>query len=138
MRVIACLLLFAFSTTSVAESWLCVAEIEGGFDYNKVTKAWEHRQFKVDQKYVVRRSDEANSKWHVVEVGDPYPSYYCRNDFDEHGNLMCESLGYFRFNKEMLRFAAAHTYPYFAHFDKLEKNEGPDSMWMAAGVCSAI
>lgn len=137
MRLIAALLLVAFPIEACAEGWLCVAEIENGFNYNFSIKSWQPIVFKATNKYVIKRSDNPDYKWVVVEVGASFPSYFCEEDFTEDGNLMCDRSA-IRFNKNLLRFAAASTYPYFAQLEKFTTDEPPDSMWMGAGLCTAI
>lgn len=139
MRLIASLVLMAFSVIASAEGWLCVAEIEGGFDYDKATKSWVHKNFKASAKYLIRRPERKGNEWVVVAVGESVPVFYCGEGIDEQGNLSCEGwAGNFRFNSQKLKFAASSTYPYFAQLELFTKDERPDSMWIGAGLCTAI
>ena len=139
MRLIASLVLMAFSANASAEGWLCVAEIEGGFDYDKSTKTWVHKNFKANSKYLIRRPEKKGNAWVVVEVGQSFPFFYCEEEVDKFGELSCQGMGgNLRFNTQMLKFAVSSTHSYFAELESFTKDERPDSMWIGAGLCSAI
>ena len=125
--------------SAFAESWLCVADQVTGYDYEKSRNGWIERRFNPTSKFLVKRSEIAKFKWTVTSVGDPIPTFYCEDDFDKYGGVICHGWGEFRFQKEQLKFTASMTYAYFSELtDEKGKFTQPDSIMLIIGKCSSL
>jgi hypothetical protein len=135
---------FLFESARAAENiagFLCVMDKATGFSLSE-QGSWQSTNFNVDKKYWVTRRAKQNAAdpvagdffWVVTEVGREYPSYYCKQDFDNIGNLLCAglwSIGDFMMNSKTLRFQSTYLYGYVVE----EKGNTP---YLAIGKCSSL
>ena len=111
---------------SASESYVCVADIGTGFDYDKTINKWKIVGINVDKdKFIVSKPTKDSTNlikklkksgfiapfpegkflWSVKHVDDPLAMIYCKKDFNKYGLLACEGLfSEFKMNKNNLRF----------------------------------
>ncbi len=127
---------------SASDSYLCIADMATGFDYNKISDNWEQTTFKVDSlKYIVSRSEMSElmeETWNVKKVGDPVALIYCKKDFSQEGFLSCEGLSDFHMNRKNLRFLTSSMLGYYTDnlsgFEDVRKG----SLYVGIGKCSPL
>ena len=150
------LLLSPFS--SMAESYLCIAEQSAGFVYNEDDKEWKSSTFKAGNKYIVSRPEEGTSeandqvKWTVKLHGVPAEAQsrtgdltlaptQCRTEFDEGGFLRCRGARDLIMNRDTMRFTTIWNLGYVTRkgaYDRALGPEGKYSPYMEIGECSAL
>jgi len=140
-------ILLAWSIPSYSEektekdvSYLCIADSAVGFIFNKSTKAWNRTFIQTDRKYIISKSESIYDVWEVNVIGDDFPFSGCKEDFNDDGNLFCEGLSDFRFNKYNLRFLKIYPIGYWNEFRGVMKNykEGNNTPYMEIGKCSPL
>lgn len=137
-RFLALITAVLLPAASAAESWLCIPDSSTGFDYNTGTKQWERVNFTSPEKFIVRRSKSERYTWEVVESGDAFATYYCKDDFDQFGFLRCSTLAEFVFSKVSLKFVIYATYGFFSEGVSTPKGKKPDSVYVEIGKCTEI
>lgn len=138
MRSTVCLLACLAATTAVqaADTYLCVAEMTTGFNYDANKKAWRSADFRSDKKFAISRSKTKAYAWEAKEVGDARPAATCEKDFNEAGNLFCSGVFDLRFNRRQLRFLYAYPIGYWS--DGTGAREGENTPAMAIGRCREL
>lgn len=108
------LVIFSYGEVLGQEKYLCVAEHAAGFAYSENSKDWVGTNFKTDLKYIISKSDDKEYRFKVTRVGENYPTFECKDGFNEPGYLLCQGMtGQFKFNKKNGRFLASCPFGYF-------------------------
>jgi hypothetical protein len=145
-RLVAVTVLLGAAHPSFAaeERYLCTEDSSTGFSFNKQTKQWGTANFKVSGPYVVARSTVemwSKYKYVVTEMGSDgsAPLATCSNDFNEYGNLLCDGLTEFRFNRKRMRFLKIYAVGYWNDTTDPKMDflrEGTNTPAMAIGRCA--
>ena len=143
---IAAVLLCCLLTTiaSADDSYLCVADMATGFQYNKALDKWEISNFLADEdKYLVSRSTDNNIVWEVKRLGESSRFALCKEDFIQHGLLYCEFNIIFNMNKFNLRFIYIRPHGYYNSRSKNDQDlllyeDGSSMPYIEIGKCSSV
>lgn len=128
---------FLFNVNFVyAESYMCIAEASGGVFYDTQSKNWIGAIFNADEKLMIKKTpeDSEDAKYRVYDYGKVFPRYVCEKDFKDNGYLFCSSaVGFFKFNKNNLRFLSSYEAGYV---DGNDNNE--NTPFISVGKCSPM
>ncbi len=133
----ACLLLS--DVAYAGEQYLCTADRASGFSFNKSSKEWEHTTFKANSKYVISKPDDGSSAFVVREIGQSFPTAWCKDAFNQAGFLFCEGIGGdFKFNRRNGRFISAYLMGYFNVVPGVNEitDATSDTPYVEIGKCS--
>lgn len=139
MKNIIGLLLVLFSSTAVAEKWVCIPEQATGFNY--INGKWQALSGKADNKYIIRAANNEelkrhkntlDSKYVVMPFGSNIP-LPCRGNFHE-GVITCSYFDtHIRFNRDNNRFLSVY---HTGYVDGIDTND--NSPHMTIGKCSPL
>jgi hypothetical protein len=128
-----------------AESYVCAADHAAGIKFDNASKRWSGTVFRADEKVVLSlaTSEEAQrgAAWVVKELGKSFPSFVCKEGFNDAGYIHCVGFGEFRFNRKNGRYLSTYTMGYVD--DGLSENtlfgkEGANTPAVKVGKCSRI
>jgi len=130
--------MFSFSEVLGEERYICFPDHRTGFKYDASSKNWEQANFKSDHKYIISKSDDKRFTFEVKETGKNFPTFSCKEGFNEHGYLMCQGIGEFKFNKKNGRYILTFSVGYYnvlpdTDFSTDEKSDTP---YIEIGKCS--
>lgn len=137
MKKILVLLLLIVSTNVFAnESYLCIADKQTGFSFNKQSKTYESENFNVSKsKYILKNN---NNTWEWTDFGLEHS--LCKGSFNASGIFGCgggiESV---TFNKNNLRYVKTSIFGYLVGDDKNFKfKDGENTPFIEIGKCSPM
>lgn len=131
----------SFSTSALAEGWLCIADHAAGFKYNETSKDWEPTTFKTNKKYLIKESGSGEFKWHVTEFGSIMPVSFCAENRVGKGYIFnCEGIEEFILNTKNGRFMSIYAIGYWTldPNDPLLSGEADNTPSMQIGTCSKL
>ena len=131
------------------ESYLCVADMVTGFQFNEALREWHTSHFKRNSKYLISKSKVKGYAWEVKPTGSKFAIAGCRDDFDKYDYLYCEDISetfccsstqvVFRMNKNRLRYDLAYLLGYWTDNDLFEAyKERDDNPYIEIGKCRPL
>jgi hypothetical protein len=143
--MLALLLASSGARAQEVSSYICVTDMATGFRFDQGSKTWQQARFNASSKYIVSRPKERSMfSWELREVGSQDTRGFCKNDFNEVGNLFCDTMGgQFKFSKGTLRFIHTYAMGYWHDQNPLVENkyrskEGADTPFIEIGKCSPL
>ena len=129
--------LIAVPGTAWAEQYICIAEHAGGIRYFEDREEWGGTRFKVDEKYIVSKSDDPNFAYEVKETGETYATFRCEKPFDEYGFMRCEGFGgFFKMNNQSMRYMEVYAVGYVTSGEAV--NEVGNTPSISVGECTSF
>lgn len=135
MKKLIAIFLFFFSSISLADGYVCIADKSTGFKYDKNQRTWTTATFNVsDSKYTLTQSN-GQWKWNKFGEQNIFPSN-C-GQFNEYGYLRCSPImSSLSFNKKNLRYMLIYEVGYVS--GGIVGTEGGDTPNMEIGKCSPM
>jgi hypothetical protein len=148
MLLIVVMLACAGSVEAVeAQSYLCIADKETGFSFNKSKKDWEITRFDVsDDKYILTKkwSDLFQGmRWTWTKVGENFGEPCSeKGDFTERGFFRCGFVsGILYMNRQNMRFQLTYPYGYpegGRDTNPFGEEEGANTPYVEIGRCAEV
>ena len=77
-----------------AESYLCLGEVGGGIVFDTSTNQWRGAAFDAKTKKFIFKKPNTNIEYLYIvnRLGHDIPEYFCKEDFNSYGNIICYGL----------------------------------------------
>ena len=123
----------AASLSSLADQYLCTADLVTGFSWNEKDGKWESTNFNVEKENYLVSSIEPSTGSHYVikKLGDRKIIATCMSGFDERGLLYCKDILVFRMNREAGRYLLVYPSGYVEGYDNND-----NTPFIEIGKCS--
>ena len=121
------------SFASLAEQYLCTADLVTGFSWNEKDGRWNSTNFNVENENYLVSSIEPSTGGHYVikKLGDRKIIATCESGFDASGLLSCRDFVVFRMNREAGRYLLVYPSGYVEGYDNND-----NTPFVEIGKCS--
>lgn len=121
------------SAPSLADQYLCTADMVTGFSWNEEDRKWTSTNFNVNnENYLISSVESETGGYYVIKkLGDKKTIATCQSGFDERGFLYCKDIVVFRMNREARRYLLVYPSGYVEGHDNND-----NTPFVEIGKCS--